>query len=189
MKTEEILALIESSPFRRSPAYSLDSHIGRFIKLLLQFTNAGNDENLHDIYKAVPDFQRNNDKWTLKMKQGFIRNVIEGYRTTVILYDVVPESTNFGTMHECKIMDGLQRISAIHEFMEGEFTVYGLTYQELLSRKIITAMSGVIGIKIHTFTSQQEAIRFYIAINENITHSDADIDRAKKVLLSLGPED
>ncbi|MED6316557.1 MAG: DUF262 domain-containing protein [Pseudomonadota bacterium] len=185
METQEILDLIRNSSFSRAAAHKSDIHFKRFIKGLLQYTNNGDDENLEDIFKAVPAFQRDNDKWTLAMKQSFIKNVIMGYRTTVLLYEIESSESRWNLLNECKIIDGLQRISAIYEFMTGEFTVFGKDYDALVRENILHVSAAPIGIKIYIFKSEKEAIEFYISINENISHSKDDIDRARQVLASL----
>jgi len=40
-------------------------------------------------------------------------------------------------------------------------------------------------VKIHPFSSEAEAVKFYIEINENITHSADDILKAKRYLTTL----
>jgi hypothetical protein len=38
----------------------------------------------------------------------------------------------------------------------------------------------MLGIRIYDFKNMEEAVRFYIDMNENITHSAADITKAKE---------
>ena len=60
--------------------------------------------------------------------------------------------------------------------------MFGKTYQELVDDLIITGTSMPITIKVFSFTSEAEAINFYIDINKGMTHSNEDIERARKVL-------
>lgn len=182
MPYDDIKALINDSPFKRRH-YQVDFAINRFINCALSYTHGldiGNQEPLSKIFEAVPPFQRDNDKWTESMQVSFIENLLMGYRTFLMFYEVGDKG-----MINCKLLDGLQRLTALYRFMTGEITAFGRTFDELWDAKVIYPNFTTISLRVYNFSSEHEAVQFYIKINENITHSRADIARAKKYLARL----
>ncbi len=184
MSIERAKNEIKYSPFLRDN-YKVTLFFRRSIKGILDYTKQSGSNDISDIFKAVPDFQRDNDKWTQEMQVSFVENIIKGYRTTIMLYEINENIDKYCEYSDCKIMDGLQRLTAIYAFMIGKFRVFGNTYEDLKKANIISFSSIAISIEIYSFVSEAEAVEFYIAINENITHSSDDIQRAKMVLASL----
>lgn len=182
MDKQEILDEIRNSPFSLPCSHSSDVHLKRLLKSILGFTNDGEDENIEDVFKAVPSFQRDNDKWTVEMQHDFIKNIIKGLRTTIMLYEVNEDASKYNLLTNCYILDGLQRITAIYAFITGKFTVFGKTYQEMLDESIISATSMPITLKIFSFPNESEVIKFYISMNKGMTHSNEDIKKAKDIL-------
>lgn len=182
---EEKLALVKqeiaTSPFLKD-GYDVTLFFRRAIKGILHYTATPNSEEISDVFKAVPDFQRSNDKWSVEMQQGFVKNVIKGFNTVVMLYEIKEDIEKYSEYSDCKIMDGLQRITAIHDFMKGKFKVMGLSYKELIDANIISFTSAPVRVTIYSFQNESEAIEFYIEMNENITHSPEDIKKAKAAL-------
>ena len=189
MNKQQIQDKIRNSAFSASSAYVVDVHLSRFLVHLMQLSGLEVDSSeavtADDIFQAVPSFQRDNDKWTVEMQINFIEKIICGYRTSISLYELKSAEQTFSSLDDCKILDGLQRITAIYKFLTGQIKAFGKTYKELSDDRIITATSVPINIKVFSFTSEEEAISFYIEINENITHSKADIDKAKKILATI----
>lgn len=94
----------------------------------------------------------------------------------------IGEDNRVGDLCACFILDGLQRITAIHEFITGNIKAFGKTFAELKEVRLISNVRCRVKLNIYTFPNDDEAINFYIAMNENITHSKQDIDKAKKYL-------
>lgn len=182
MNKQEIIDEIRNSAFSLSCTHVSDVHLKRFLKGLLVFTKYSDSDDIDNVFNAIPRFQRDNNKWSVEMQHDFIKNVIKGLRFHVTMYEVNKNPDKLGLLSDCYILDGLQRITAIHAFITGKFTVFGKTYQELVDDLIITGTSMPITIKVFSFTSEAEAINFYIDINKGMTHSNEDIERARKVL-------
>lgn len=135
------------------------------------------------VLKAVPEFQRGNDKWNDNMQSNFVRNILMGMKITPItLYSID------GSKNNCKILDGLQRLTAIYTFFFEDKLTFEignetLTSQELRSlvsdKKIFSCFSTLIQVEILHFNNELQAVEHYIQINENISHSTEDIERAK----------
>lgn len=181
---EQIKKLIDNNPFSRYH-YRTTLELRTFIEGLMTFTHGSEQdftprlENLHRIFEAVPDFQRDNNKWTCAMQESFIENLLKGCATEIMLFEIGDTA-----LCDCKILDGLQRVTAIYLFQTGKIKAFGKTFDELIDHRIIRR-DPYITTKIHQFSTEQEAVKFYIEINENITHSADDILKAKQYLTTL----
>lgn len=140
--------------------------------------------NTETLKSFVAPFQRDTNNWSTEMKIKFVENIIMGCRTDITLYTTHNVKTNNSTHENCFILDGQHRILAILEFIEGKFNAFGFSYQELLSEKIIAPRrQNEIYIHIVSFSNENEAIEYYINMNENITHTPEDIEKAKTYLV------
>lgn len=124
----------------------------------------------------VPQFQRGNDKWSNSMKSAFIENILRGGKSEILLYTVQSEFRK-KSFTSVKILDGLQRLSAICDFVSGKITAFGFSVTELAQHGIVS-WSSVFGICIYQFKTHSDAAIYYIQMNEHITHSTGDIVRA-----------
>lgn len=181
MDYDEIREKIYNSPFNRN-RYRVTIQLKRAINSMMNYTHMdGSELDLHCIFEAVPKFQRDNDKWNTKMQSGFIENIIMGFKTDILLYEIGDKG-----YIDCMILDGLQRITAIYKFLENDLLVFGKTHDELIDGGILRGFSdGYINLNVFTFANEREAVQYYIDINENITHSSDDIIRAKDYLSGL----
>lgn len=185
MNTKEIKDKIKNSPFNRN-RYRVTIQLKRAINSIMNYTHMdGADMDMVRVFEAIPKFQRDNDKWSTKMQSGFIENIIMGFKTDILLYEVGDKG-----YIDCHILDGLQRITAIYEFLSNKLLVFGKTLDELMESGILRGFSdGYINLNILTFATEREAIQYYIDINENITHSSDDIKRARYYLSLLDDEE
>lgn len=204
---EPALAFIEQakkSPFYYS-FYSVGIDVDDFIRSLVFFINrpmarladqdkVSLEELVEAIYNSVPEFQRENDKWTSEMQSLFISNILQGCKASpIMLYTV--DSRDKGKSF-CKVLDGLQRITAIIRFFtDPDFEVsvgkdenkITLTCGELFdNERFKIHLRGLSqDIRVYDFKTEIEAVEHYIAINENMTHSSKDIEKAKIYLKKL----
>ena len=120
----------------------------------------------------VPEFQRNNNKWTLDMKKKFVQNVLKGVSTNIILCRIGSD------LNDAFILDGQQRLTALVEFFGNKFSIdvgldANMYYRDI--EQEIKYIASTISYYIIKANSLKEACEFYIDMNENITHSKADI--------------
>lgn len=115
----------------------------------------------------------------------------------IILYYIKGEDK----YRSCKILDGLQRISALirlvldHSFMiptkpvsntieeRDLISSYDFFNSPELANKLF--QNARISIKIYEFESEADAVDFYISINKGCTHSEADIKKALEYKATL----
>lgn len=187
---------LRDSPFNKT-SYIVDISLSNFLNGVSMFTHGDErgiygdydsgfklDEEPDRLFECVPPFQRNNDKWSQQMQIKFIENILKGCKTTLMFYEISSD-LNDPARTNCMILDGLQRLTALHAFITGKFTVFGYTYHELVSFPAMRMNLLTIKLSDYTFLTEIDAVEFYIAMNENITHSPSDIQRAKDYLAQL----
>lgn len=197
---DALLKEIKSSPFNRAGTFMcdalldsalttlamrLDRHAVKEIDPKNQFDDLdrGYAKEVFEIIKSrIPDFQRNNDKWTSDMQVSFMRNAIMGNKANpVLFYDLADDQS------KRNLLDGYQRITSTARFFIERDMMIELSDGNCISAdQIISAGRSfsfwnnvIYPLKGYRFDSEIEAVDFYIAFNENITHSAEDIIRAK----------
>jgi rubrerythrin len=76
-------------------------------------------------------------------------------------------------------------MTAIYRFLMNEISVMGYTYKELMESRVMFRNRITVRLANYTFGSEIEAVQFYIEMNENISHSAADIKKARDYLATL----
>ena len=99
-----------------------------------------------------------------------------GAKTEILLFQMEEEA-------DSQIIDGLQRTTAILEFYKGKIKPFGYSYNELKPYLSKFANYSLM-IRVYTFETWEEVGKFYIDMNENITHSKEDIQKAKDWFLN-----
>lgn len=161
----------ENSPFTKSFA----SNYANFRHDLV----SGCIEQIFEPEEYVPVFQRANDKWTKKMQIKFIENLVLGLTSQISLYTVSKNE-----FPKWLILDGFQRLTAVNLFIYHKLEIFnGLTYDDIKAN--IDGGVNQLQFRLYRFNNEIEAVEFYIAMNENITHSKKDIQRAKDYLAQL----
>lgn len=171
---ERIRNEVQRSPWGLTSAYSVTVDIGRFSDNMAFYHEVEGSESWDDYWllgNMLPEFQRDNDKWTEQMKIQFIENIISGCPTKILLYTL--KDNDFV---QCYLLDGQQRSYSLIDWMNDKFKVFGCYFSEINHRAILG--HGRISVEIYNFTSHIEACEHYIKMNRGITHSEADIQRA-----------
>ncbi len=147
---------------------------------LLQFI----DEHIksYDL-QLNPDFQRGH-VWTEEQQIAWLEFFLRGGRTGRILYFNCPwwqdEKEDKG-YNDFVCVDGLQRITAIRRFMNGEIPVFGSYVNEYEDTMSIVRHS--IKVNINNLKSEKEVLQWYIDMNAGGTpHSSEEIDRVRKMI-------
>ena len=185
MEQDEVLELVKekrNSSFNKSN-YCVTIMFNRFVESMLLHTYYDAMERRDNIKvtskdwleRVTPKFQRANNKWTKAMKLKFIENLLSGAKTELLLF-------RFSEQEDAQIIDGLQRTTAIIDFFNGKVKPFGLTQKEIGTS--LNKFRTDVTIKIYTFKKWEEVGKFYIDMNENITHSKKDIQKAKDWFLN-----
>lgn len=137
----------------------------------------------------TPDFQRGH-VWTLEQKKSFIKNVLRG---------AVPEA-GFVVQFNCsnwdnydykgdlplgfQCVDGLQRVTALREFMQDSFDIDGVLASDLEGSSFnLRRGSFNFVLQVFSFQSKKQLLAHYLDINSGGTpHSQAEIERVRKMM-------
>jgi hypothetical protein len=165
--------IIENSAFNKQ-SYVVNIPIRKFIKSIMFYINDDIENPTYkDILKyGVPNFQRDNNKWTENMQIKFVENIIKGFVSKIQLFELKNNSKS-------QILDGYQRITALSSFIEGKFKVFNnsISFSDI-ENTILKGINKNIIIEIFKFDNLNDVIDFYVEMNENITHSPEDIKKA-----------
>lgn len=125
----------------------------------------------------LPDFQRGH-VWNRSQKVRFVEYLLKGGEQNTTLYFNHPSWMD-SFKGEFVIVDGLQRLTAVIDFLKEKI----LVFDDLVASEI--DLSGHFGLKfnINNLKTRQEVLRWYLEINSGGTpHSKTEIDRVKELL-------
>jgi len=183
MGIDELIKKCRNSSFAK-PCFTVNVDLDTFIKSMALFTHTDADKVKREemlsgefLSDVVPEFQRGNDKWTKKMKLLFVENLLKGAKTDLLLFRMEEDE-------DSQIIDGLQRTTAILNFIDGKIKPFGYTYSELMKDNKLRRFRTRLTMSIYRFETLYELGSFYIEMNENITHSKKDIQKAKDWFLT-----
>lgn len=134
----------------------------------------------------VPDFQRGH-VWTPDQQRHFIENALRGVISSsgFLLQFNCPNWENFNYTGDLprgfQCIDGLQRLTAVREFMAGRVRPFGLTPDDLnCSRYSVRGSTYRFRLAIHDFTTRADLLQHYLDLNAGGTpHSAAEIERVR----------
>lgn len=134
-----------------------------------------------------PDFQRGH-VWTEKQQIRYIENILRkivddsgltirfncpSWRT-----DRDPKSN---LIEQTVCLDGLQRLTAVRRFINGELKVFGFEFNELPRRTILRDLQLV--FKMYDFQFRKDLLQYYLDINEGSTpHSKMNLEYVREEL-------
>lgn len=135
------------------------------------------------------DFQRGN-VWSLNQQISFIeaivRNVVPKSLMTITLN--CPEFDDSykgnGDISGFCIIDGLQRVTAIQDFVDGKFKIFNdqFGYNDF-DMSSFSFKRHAVRVQIFHFHKKADLLKYYIAINSGgVVHSDDEINRVKEML-------
>lgn len=179
-RTEALTAIIQPLP---SPKYEVDyqfSGVERMLEWLADGTGVHVELN--------PDYQRGH-VWTPSQKVHFITNILRGIVTqaglTIQFNAPAWENKATGDLpDQVQCIDGLQRLTAVREFLAGEYKVMGLSADDLEGTKYDFKRTLYrFRVHVHTFQTRKTLLAYYLDINGGGTpHSQSELDRVAKLL-------
>lgn len=165
--------------FTQDGAWQCDFNFEFLIKFI-----EDNEKNFN--LQLNPDFQRGhvwNEEQQIKWLEFFLR----GGRTGRIIYFNCPSwqgSVKDGDYNDFVCVDGLQRITAIQRFMNGEISVFGSYISEFQDKMPIT--HNTIKVNINDLKTKKEVLQWYIDMNNGGTiHTKEEIDKVKNIITRL----
>ena len=134
-----------------------------------------------------PDFQRGH-VWTKEQQTAYIEFVLRGGNTGRDLYFNQP-----GWMYDFTgdfvCVDGLQRITAICDFMADKVPVFGGYVASDIEGLKRSLCRYTVKIHINNLPTKADVLRWYVEMNEGGTpHSKEEIDRVKAMISSISKQ-
>ncbi|HFG7030765.1 TPA: DUF262 domain-containing protein [Acinetobacter baumannii] len=183
LNTAKLSEIIQPLP---QPKYTCDLMM---ITARSQLINmAGEDDSL---LVLNPDFQRGH-VWTLKQQQFFIECMLRN-SLPLACYQLTFNMPFFASTEEEKInlrypglvcIDGLQRFTAIEDFVTGKFRVFNnqIAFEDTL-RSAFSLKNKSFKLNVFENNDPDEIIKLYLSLNTAGTaHSEDEIKRVEKLL-------
>ena len=145
------------------------------------------------LLEYVPDFQRGH-VWTEDQQRKFVEGVLRG----VVGRDLLNIRFNCAAWNDdpsgdlddrVQCIDGLQRLTAIRNYVAGEIKPFGLSVEQLAPTHYgIKRASFSIKLSVYDFQNRADLLKFYLAINDGGTvHSAAELTRVRGLLAEVQP--
>lgn len=141
----------------------------------------------HGGLELNPDFQRGH-VWSKAQQTHFIENCLRGVVASsgFLLQFNCPgwfddvASTDLPSCLQC--VDGLQRYTAVTEFMKGNVQPFGFTAEQLSSTQFSPRRFHM-KVAVHDFAKRADLLEHYLAINAGGTpHSADELERVRGLL-------
>jgi hypothetical protein len=170
----------------RTAQYEVDHEWSRITTALQTY---GEDYGMLDMN---PDFQRGH-VWTPDQQQHFIENVLRGVISTAGFlvqfncpnWEMADDGYQGDLPRGVQCIDGLQRITAVQDFLDGKVRPFGLGVDDLKSSSF-SIKSGRFRFRLamHNFKMRAELLQHYLDLNAGGTpHGASEIDRVRGLLL------
>ncbi|MEX6780468.1 DUF262 domain-containing protein [Pseudomonas aeruginosa] len=134
-----------------------------------------------------PDFQRGH-VWSVDQQEHFIANCLRGvvaasgFLIQFNCADWSDEDAESDLPKGLQCVDGLQRFTAVTEFVKGNVKPFGYTAQELLGTQF-SPKKMYMRVAIHAYTKRADLLSHYLALNAGGTqHSAEEIERVRGLL-------
>ena len=165
MKFSDIPRYTRDGNYQTSiPIRNLPGFINKFVK------NYGLELN--------PDFQRGH-VWDQPRRTAFVEHILRGGMGSRDIRMNCP-----GWMRDFHgpfvLVDGLQRLTALRDFMANRLPVFGIRLKDLEDP---IPLEYTVNIMVNNLPSRAAVLRWYIEINAGgVVHSDEEIDRVRQLL-------
>ena len=176
---EKITRFEDIPKFTRDGSWQADFDF----KYLLEFI----DEHIKNYgLQLNPKFQRGH-VWTEEQQIKWLEFFLRGGRTSRIIYLNKPDwqgRVPDGAYNDFVCVDGLQRLTAIRRFMNGEIPVFGSYINEFEDK--MSLISDSIKVNINNLKSEKEVLQWYVDMNAGGTpHTSDEIQKVKDMIEKL----
>lgn len=134
-----------------------------------------------------PDFQRGhvwNDSQRRAYMEGIFNNTVTEHQRVIQFNSptwVETSPPNCDIPDSMQIIDGLQRLTTVRRFLDGQVHPFGMSYEELKQTDFNPdRFSFSFKFAVHTFTKRADLLDFYLKINAGGTvHPQDEIERVR----------
>lgn len=136
--------------------------------------------------QLVPNFQRGH-VWTPQQQTDFVEYFLSGGKSGLTIYFNKPSWQGAGhgpyPYDEFVCVDGLQRLTALREFMRGEVRAFGQLYAEFGQEIGAARNSESLVFTINNLQTRAEVLTWYCQMNAGGTpHTSAELARVKEMI-------
>ncbi|UOO89080.1 DUF262 domain-containing protein [Vitreoscilla massiliensis] len=179
-KTHELSKFI---PYHNECDYVVDVDLRR---LKCQFNQYSED---YGGFEYNPDFQRGY-VWSQEQKIGymesFVSNILSPQQRTITLN--CPDFTRINKavdsdLNGFVVVDGLQRTSAINDFIDDKFKIFGKFGFEDLENSKFSLGRKTVKVQVFSWQYKREILEYYLMFNAGGTiHSEQELKRVQDLL-------
>lgn len=184
---QALYALVRPMP---KANYSIDVQLSRLGRWVEQ--TRASQEGAGGGLELCPDFQRGH-VWTQPQRVAFCESFVRGQASALLLFncpsfnerlkaggDLNPE------MMQC--VDGLQRLTALCDYVDNQFPIYGDKFCCDLNGTAFCASRLHVQVRVHSMRNRAELLSFYLDLNGAGTpHSAAELERVRGLLEAADP--
>jgi hypothetical protein len=131
-----------------------------------------------------PEYQRGN-VWTKKQKTAYIEYIMRGGISGRDIFWNCP-----GWMNDFRgpmeLVDGKQRVTAVLEFQENKFKVFGHYFREYTDK--LDWVRHHFLFYVNDLENREDIIQWYLDLNSGMPHKRKDIQKAENLLNELKSE-
>lgn len=130
--------------------------------------------------QMCPDFQRGH-VWSRKQKILFVENVLRGVKPGIVYFNKPSWGGRaLDDYDDFVCVDGLQRVTALLDFVDNELPAFGHLYREFEDN--LKVCYDII-VNINNLKTRKEVLQWYIELNSYGTpHTKEEIQRVKSLL-------
>ncbi len=131
-----------------------------------------------------PDFQRGH-VWTLSQKEQYIEYFLSGGESGKVLYFNKPswQMEKETEYDDFVCVDGLQRVTAIREFLKGEVKAFGQFVKDFGLRIRLSVSIDSLRININNLQTKREVLEWYVQMNSGGTpHTTDEIKKVNQLI-------
>ena len=170
-------------PLRKS-VYQVQNHLSRIEDTLAQFEREA--VSMGGCFELCPDFQRGH-VWTHEQQVAYVESFLRGAADATIEFNNPSMGTLLldpGDLHPYSMVcvDGLQRLTALREYMAGRVKVFGGLSAEDLKGTSFDANRYTWTLKCFDFPTRAQLLQHYLDLNAGGTpHSAEEIARVRQL--------
>lgn len=179
--------------FRRVPVAAHSFHLGvdRAVSFLSNMSlEYGGTLDLN------PDFQRGH-VWNEAQQRAFVLALLRGSLSSSALllqfncanWDTFSEKTDSDLPLGLQCLDGLQRLTAMSCFLDGNLAIEGFTFDDLVGTPYdIARRRLVFNVEFYAYRYKRDVLEHYLAFNSGgSVHSNEEISRVRAMLEAIAP--
>lgn len=175
--------LMDINPVAR-PSGTSSYRISRVEQQLEEFENSLLGLNPEGGLILNPDFQRGH-VWSTEQQISFIENFLRGSARLVIkLNDLSENKEGDLPSYSWICIDGLQRLTALRDFMGGKFKIFDEKYgPEIITEGPAELKNKNWEIELYHFKHRKDILEYYLSFNSGGTvHSPEELNRVRQLL-------